>query len=30
MLDANRVEVSIPEHYQNQVSRLIALVGEIR
>jgi len=29
VLDANRVEVSIPEHYQNQVSRLIALVGEI-
>jgi len=28
-LDANRVEVTIPEHYQNQVSRLIALVGEI-
>ncbi|MDI3543386.1 MAG: flagellar P-ring protein FlgI [Candidatus Atribacteria bacterium] len=28
-LDANRVEVTIPEHYQHQVSRLIALVGEI-
>ncbi len=29
VLDANRVEVRIPEHYRGQVSQLVALVGEI-
>lgn len=28
-LDANRVEVRIPEHYRGRVSQLVALVGEI-
>jgi flagellar P-ring protein precursor FlgI len=29
VLDANRVEVRIPEHYRDRVSQLVALLGEI-
>ncbi|MGC8777794.1 MAG: flagellar basal body P-ring protein FlgI, partial [Candidatus Caldatribacteriaceae bacterium] len=29
VLDANRVEVTVPEHYRSRVSQLLALLGEL-